>query len=77
MLRLLWVIGILFVMFYLISAMTDYSAATRFGYLVAITIPPWDRHIPADLRGKALFGRWPRLPQEAWSPFWSSWYFES
>jgi multidrug resistance protein MdtO len=50
MLRFLWVIGILFVMFYAMSAMTNYSAATRFGYLVVITIPLWDRHIPAELR---------------------------
>src|SRR5689334_2826017 len=35
-LRFLWVIGTLFTMFYAISTMTNYSAAARFGYLVAI-----------------------------------------
>jgi multidrug resistance protein MdtO len=48
--RLLWVIGSLFLTFYALSAMTNYSAAARFGYLVVITIPLWDRHIPAELR---------------------------
>jgi multidrug resistance protein MdtO len=38
MLRLLWIIGTLFVIFYAISAMTDYVAATGFGILIAITI---------------------------------------
>jgi multidrug resistance protein MdtO len=32
------------------SATTNDSAASRFGYLVVITIPLWDRHIPAELR---------------------------
>jgi len=49
-LRFLWVIGILFTTFYALSAMTNYAAAARFGYLVVITIPLWDRHIPAELR---------------------------
>ncbi len=50
MLRLLWVFGILFTTFYAMSAMTNYAAAVRFGYLVVITIPLWDRQIPAELR---------------------------
>jgi len=49
-LRLLWVIGTLFVMFYALSAMANYGAAARFGYLIVITIPLWDQHIPAELR---------------------------
>jgi len=50
LLRLLWVMGILFTTFYALSAMSNYTAAARFGYLVVITIPLWDRHIPAELR---------------------------
>jgi len=50
MLRLLWVIGTLFVSFYSISAMTNYGAASRFGYLIVITVPLWDSYIPAELK---------------------------
>jgi multidrug resistance protein MdtO len=47
-LRLLWVIGTLFVMFFALSAMTNYSAAVRFGYLLIVTIPAWDQQIPTE-----------------------------
>jgi multidrug resistance protein MdtO len=47
-LRLIWVVATLFVMFYALSAMTNYSAAARFGYLLSITIPLWDLQIPAE-----------------------------
>lgn len=47
-LRLIWVVVTLFVMFYALSAMTNYSAAARFGYLLIITIPLWDRQIAAE-----------------------------
>jgi multidrug resistance protein MdtO len=47
-LRLTWVVVTLFVMFYALSATTNYSAAARFGYLLSITIPLWDRQIPAE-----------------------------
>src|SRR6185369_3403770 len=49
-LRLLWIIGTLFIVFYVISAMTNYVAATGFGILIAITISLWDLHIPAELK---------------------------
>src|SRR6266850_3471030 len=49
-LRLLWIIGTLFIAFYAISAMTDYVAATGFGILIAITISLWDLHVPAELK---------------------------
>lgn len=49
-LRLLWVIGTLFVMFYALRVMSNYTAAVRFGYLIIITIPVWDAHISAGLR---------------------------
>ena len=47
MLRFLWVVGTLFLVFYLMSALSSYAASARFGYLIIITIPLWDRHIPA------------------------------
>jgi len=50
MLRLLWIIGTLFIAFYAISAITDYVAATGFGILIALTISFWDTHVPAELK---------------------------
>jgi multidrug resistance protein MdtO len=47
-LRLFWVIGTFFVMFYALRVMANYTAAARFGYLLIITIPLWDRHISAN-----------------------------
>jgi multidrug resistance protein MdtO len=47
-LRLIWVVATLFVMFYALSATTNYPAAVRFGFLLIITIPLWDRQIPAE-----------------------------
>lgn len=49
-LRILWIIGTLFLLFYALSATTNYFAANRFGYLVAITIALWDRHVPARIQ---------------------------
>ena len=49
-LRLAWVFFTLFVMFFALSALSSYSAAARFGYLVVITIPLWDQHIAANLK---------------------------
>src|SRR5215469_9162254 len=48
--RFFWVIASLFLVFYSLSAMSDYVAAARFGYLVIIAIPLWDRHLPANDR---------------------------
>jgi multidrug resistance protein MdtO len=48
MLRFLWVVGSLFLVFYLMSALSSYAASARFGYLIIITIPLWDRLIPAE-----------------------------
>jgi multidrug resistance protein MdtO len=47
-LRLIWVLATLFIMFYALSAMTNYTAAARFGYLLIITIPLWDREISTE-----------------------------
>jgi multidrug resistance protein MdtO len=49
-LRFLWVVGSLFFTFFALSASANYVAATRFGYLVVITIPLWDRHILPNLQ---------------------------
>jgi multidrug resistance protein MdtO len=48
LMRFLWVIGTLFLMFFALSALADFVAATGFGYLMVITIPLWDRQIPAE-----------------------------
>jgi multidrug resistance protein MdtO len=47
-LRLIWVVVTLFVMFYALSAMTNFTAAARFGYLLIITIPLWDAQTLAE-----------------------------
>jgi len=49
-LRLLWVIATLFIMFFAVSTLTSYSAALRFGYLLAIVIPLFDRPISAEAK---------------------------
>jgi len=49
-LRFLWVVGTLFLIFYAMSAMNNYAGVTRFGYLIVITIPLWDRQIPPELK---------------------------
>ena len=49
-LRLFWVVATLFLMFYTLSAASNYTAAARFGYLLVITIPLWDRQIRTELK---------------------------
>jgi multidrug resistance protein MdtO len=49
-LRLLWVIGTFFLMFFLLSAVANNSAASRFGYLLGITLPLWDRFEVVELK---------------------------
>src|SRR5262249_45938838 len=55
-LRLLWIIATLFLMFYALQVLTNYTAAVRFGWLMVITIPLWDQHITdeAKLEGMLL-----------------------
>jgi multidrug resistance protein MdtO len=50
MLRILWVIGALFAIFYAMSVLTNYSGAAQFAYMVVITIPLWDEHIRPELK---------------------------
>jgi multidrug resistance protein MdtO len=50
MLRFLWVIGTFFLIFYGISATKNHALSMRFGYFIVITIPLWDRQIPAEAK---------------------------
>jgi multidrug resistance protein MdtO len=50
MFRLLWIVATLFIMFYALNTMTNYTAAVRFGWLIVITIPLWDLRIPAEAK---------------------------
>ena len=50
LLRFAWITGTFILMFYLLSALTNYTAGARFGYLVVITTPLWDQHISAEAR---------------------------
>jgi multidrug resistance protein MdtO len=47
-LRVFWVIGTLFIVFYAPRTITNYTAAARFGWVIVITIPLWDLHILAE-----------------------------
>ncbi len=49
-LRLVLVIGTFFLIFYGIAVMSNYAAAARFGYLIIITTPVWDRPDTADTK---------------------------
>jgi multidrug resistance protein MdtO len=48
-LHFLWVIGSLFLAFYAISALKDYTAAVIFAIMTSVGIPLWDRHVPAEI----------------------------
>jgi multidrug resistance protein MdtO len=54
MLRLAWVFATLFLSFYALSALANYTAASRFGYLLAITIPLFDEHISSEQKVEGL-----------------------
>jgi multidrug resistance protein MdtO len=47
-LRLVWVLATLFLIFFSLSAVSNSTAVSRFGYLLVITIPIWDRHISGE-----------------------------
>jgi multidrug resistance protein MdtO len=44
-LRFLWIIAGFWAGFWAMSALKNYAASGRFGYLIAITITLWDRHV--------------------------------
>jgi multidrug resistance protein MdtO len=47
-LHFVWVIGSFFLVFYAISALSDYTAAVIFAIMIALGIPLWDRVLPAE-----------------------------
>jgi len=49
-LRLLWVVAALFAAFFVLSAMTDYVAATGFGIVIVVTLALWDQPMSPDLK---------------------------
>ena len=49
-LRLLWILSNLFLTFYVTSALKDYTAAARFGYIVVIIAPVWDRNFSGEYK---------------------------
>jgi multidrug resistance protein MdtO len=49
LLHFLWVIWTLFLAFYAVSALTNYTAAVAFVNLNALAVPLWDRHVPAEI----------------------------
>lgn len=48
--RFLWVIATMFMMFYAISATTNNGSAAAIGYLIVVTVPLWDEHVSGELR---------------------------
>jgi multidrug resistance protein MdtO len=49
LLHFVWVIGSLFLAFYAISALTNYTAAVIFAIMIAIGVPLWDRILPSEM----------------------------
>ena len=47
-LHFLWVIASFFAGFYVISTLTNYTAAVIFATMLSVGIPVWDRHVPAE-----------------------------
>ena len=47
-LHFFWIIGSFFLAFYAVSTLTNYTAAVIFAIMIAIGIPLWDRHLPAE-----------------------------
>ena len=46
--RFIWIVGGFLAGFWAMSALRSYAASGRFGYLIAITITLWDRHVPTS-----------------------------
>jgi multidrug resistance protein MdtO len=53
LLRLLWVIGTMFLTFYAVSAMSTFVSAVDIGYLIVMTVPLWDGHVSGEQRLEA------------------------
>jgi multidrug resistance protein MdtO len=48
LLHFFWVIGSLFLAFYAISALTNYTAALIFAIMISLGVPLWDRVLPSE-----------------------------
>ena len=48
LLHFVWVIGSLFLTFYAISALTNYTAAVLFAIMISLGVPLWDRLLPSE-----------------------------
>jgi multidrug resistance protein MdtO len=48
LLHFLWVIGSFFIVFFALSATTDYWAVVPFAVVIALVVPVWDRHVSAE-----------------------------
>ena len=53
LLHFFWVVGTMFVTFFLISALYEYRAATAFGFLAMTSIPVWDFPANTELQVQA------------------------
>jgi multidrug resistance protein MdtO len=53
MLHFVWNVASFFAAFYLLSALTNYSAAIPFAFMIAVAVPLWDRHLPAETNVEA------------------------
>jgi multidrug resistance protein MdtO len=53
-LHFLWNIGAFFIVFYGLSAITNYAAVTAFAILISLAVPLWDRHVPAETNVEAI-----------------------
>jgi multidrug resistance protein MdtO len=47
-LHFLWVVISFFLVFYALSAVTNYTAAVIFAIMNSVVVPLWDRHVPAE-----------------------------
>jgi multidrug resistance protein MdtO len=55
-LRFCWIVTGFLIGFWALSALRSYTGAARFGYLIAVTVTLWDRHVPAN--SKVESGLW-------------------
>ena len=55
----IWVIGSLFLIFFVIRTMTNYAAAAAFAIPIGVTLPLWDRSLPSQAQVEGTL--WPVL----------------
>ena len=54
-----WVIGSLYLIFFVMRATTNYAAALAFAIPIAVALPVWDRAVPAEIQVEGTL--WPVL----------------